>query len=60
MRLVRVRPSGSSGSLPIVPCCECGEFTRKPYADLDGKPFESYYCDKCAERIAARAESTPN
>jgi len=25
----------------------------RTYADLDGKPFEAYYCERCAEEIIA-------
>tara|TARA_Y100000034_G_C6749765_1_gene333196 strand:+ start:536 stop:709 length:174 start_codon:yes stop_codon:yes gene_type:complete len=36
-----------------VPCCNCGgtEYIEDMYADLDGKPFESYYCEKCSNEL---------
>ena len=35
-------------------CCKCGgRFRDKElYADLDGTPFESFYCEPCAETVA--------
>ena len=56
MRLKKVEPNNShrdwNGNLIKVKCgcCRCyhtiGDIT-KMYADLDGKPFESYYCETC-------------
>jgi len=33
-------------------CCECNRYTiiTNMYADLDGKPFQSYYCKFCKQR----------
>lgn len=30
------------------------------YADLDGKPFEAYYCRPCANSVKALAEQARN
>ena len=36
-------------------CSKCMAKTssKNGYADLDGKPFEDYYCSKCKDEIEA-------
>jgi len=36
-----------------VPCnfCKVRIPLAEAYADLDGKPFQDYYCETCANRI---------
>jgi late competence protein required for DNA uptake (superfamily II DNA/RNA helicase) len=39
-------------------CCECGTWHPEisMYADLQGKAFQSFYCQECVERIAPRQQ----
>ena len=61
MRLKKVEPSTIGhrdyhGNPVTVKCgcCNCyntiGDITEM-YADLDGKPFESYYCENCKDDV---------
>jgi uncharacterized protein YlaI len=36
-----------------VPCCNCSTVKEisTMFADLDGEPLRSYYCDTCADEI---------
>ena len=36
-----------------VPCCNCTSVKEisTMFADLDGEPLRSYYCDTCADEI---------
>ena len=36
-----------------VPCCKCNStgYIEDMYADLDGEPFRSYYCEDCKNDI---------
>ena len=36
-----------------VPCCNCTSVYEisTMFADLDGEPLRSYYCDTCADEI---------
>jgi hypothetical protein len=45
MILVRVNPHRSNSLF----CCSCKNWKESKYtfADLEGVPFESYYCDDC-------------
>jgi len=47
MRLVRVNPHRECSLL----CVQCGRMhpCSEMFADLDGKPFESYHCKQCAK-----------
>lgn len=41
--LVRARLNPSQ----TVTCCLCGHMKSKVYADVNGRPFEDFYCDDC-------------
>ena len=47
MRLQKV--AEMSGVIVNVICIKCSRIVsyERAWADLDGKPFESYYCDHC-------------
>ena len=53
MNLKRVE----KGSSPVlIYCCSCHTMRLEVecYADLDGKPFKSYYCQECAENVGPK------
>ena len=52
----------SRGTNPVtVQCCDCLKICQVPeihspdsneaFADLDGEPFEAYYCNECATKM---------
>lgn len=45
MRLIRVNPIRENSLY----CCKCKTYSpsRSTFADLEGTPFQSYYCDLC-------------
>ncbi len=45
MRLMPV-PEAAGGIFPLR-CCVCHHYTKEAVADLDGTPFEAYYCPDC-------------
>lgn len=54
MRLQLVN-MGTSNHIPKFICARCSHIQNGKrddtfYADLDGKPFEAYYCDRCVSR----------
>ena len=57
MRLKRVEPNNShryDGIKTKCGCCNCyrtiNDITTM-YADLDGPPYSSYYCEQCVKEI---------
>lgn len=51
MKLVRIRPPSWAAL-----CVRCGRLAA--WADLDGKPFQDYYCDKCADQLRQKGVTT--
>lgn len=49
MRLEKVRLDRWEARFSVL-CIKCGNWTPAwdAFADLEGKPFEDYYCPKCA------------
>ena len=63
MKLKKVEPNKRhtdwQGKLILVKCgcCSCHKTINditKMYADLDGSPYNSYYCQECADNIKNR------
>ena len=58
---MRIKPTNLVPPFTYI-CTECRRSREaKPghpvYADLDGKPFEAYYCASCYEKMTAEKES---
>jgi NAD-dependent SIR2 family protein deacetylase len=53
---MKIMPIYPPAPLLHMKCVKCASriTTRDGFADLDGRPFESYYCAQCA-----RAMTTP-
>ena len=48
---MNLQPVGSTYANYSIRCCKCDTYNPGPemLADLDGTPFESYYCSNCAK-----------
>jgi hypothetical protein len=55
MNLQPINPPLREGQ--AIMCFHCGKWTAT-LADLDGKPFGTYYCAPCAVVVAEAAQAT--
>lgn len=49
MNLKPINPAPRPGLYKLL-CCKCGQWTdgAETFADLDGEPFQAFYCAICA------------
>ena len=49
MRLVAISPPLRPGQSVV--CCKCDKMTTDAVADLDGRPFQDFYCPLCKKDV---------
>ena len=54
MRLIKVTPTSSRPMNYWCKSCDSWSPEAETFADLDGSPFEAYYCAKCSEALKAQ------